>query len=144
MNWGKGLAMVMLAFIGMLSYFLVRAAQNPEPLITEHYYEQELGYQERINARSRALSLGDPVRIDAQREHVAVTFPSQVANARVGGVLALIRTNDPSDDRTVTITSAEGGQFNGAVDLRPGRYMAQLEWHADDVTYYTEEQLLVQ
>ena len=29
--------MALIAFAGMMAYFVVRAAQNPEPLITERY-----------------------------------------------------------------------------------------------------------
>ncbi|MBK7086384.1 MAG: FixH family protein [Flavobacteriales bacterium] len=77
MNWGKGLAIAMIAFAGMLAYFLVLAAQNPEPLIAEDYYEQELKYQDRIDAGSRTLALSGRC-IAATREVLTVGFPPEV------------------------------------------------------------------
>lgn len=135
--------MALIAFAGMMAYFVVRAAQDPEPLITEHYYEQELVFQERIDAHTRTLSLAEPVLITAARDHVGVTFPRDVRDRRIAGELVLLRANDAKEDRTVGIGEVRDGVFAAAVDLRPGRYIAQLEWRADTVAYYSEEQLIV-
>lgn len=144
MNWGKGIALTLVVFVGMMAYFLVRAAQNPEPLVTEHYYEQELTFQDRIDATQRAMALPERVRIQAERDHISIHFPAQVAGSTVQGELALIRTNDPTADRTVRMTNVPAGHFERTIQLLPGRYMAQLEWQAGETTYYTEEQLSVQ
>ena len=143
MNWGKGLALVMIAFAGMMAYFVTLAARNPEPLITERYYEQELGFQDRIDARSRTLGLGADVRLEATRDRLRASFPDGVKDRMLTGSLLLLRANDARDDHEVPITSAPGGIFEAEVALRPGRYIAQLEWSADGVTYYSEEQLIV-
>lgn len=143
MNWGKGLALTMMAFAGMMAYFLVRAAQNPEPLITEKYYEQELKYQGRIDAGSRALALSGAVRMDASRTGVTIVFPEEVKQRALSGSLLLLRANDESDDRSIVIPSAPDGRFEEAIPLRSGRYIAQLEWSADTVKYYSETQLMV-
>lgn len=135
--------MALIAFAGMMAYFVVRAAQNPEPLITERYYEQELLFQGRIDARTRTLALAEPVRITATKDQVRVTFPMDVRDRHVAGELELLRANDAQEDRTVGIDDVRDGAFAVAVHLRPGRYIAQLEWRADTVTYYSEEQLIV-
>lgn len=135
--------MALIAFAGMMAYFVVRAAQNPEPLITERYYEQELLFQARIDARTRTLGLAEPVGITATRDQVRVTFPMDVRDRHVAGELVLLRANDAQEDRTVGIDDVRDGVFAAPVDLRPGRYIAQLEWRADTVTYYSEEQLIV-
>ncbi len=143
MNWGKGLALAMIAFAGMMAYFLVRAAQNPEPLITEHYYEQELKFQQRIEDESRTLALAEKVRMNATRGRITVTFPEEVKGRVLRGDLSLLRADVDGEDRSVVINSATDGRFEEAVNLRPGRYIAQLEWLADSVRYYSEEQLIV-
>ena len=143
MNWGKGLALVMIAFAGMMAYFLVRAAQNPEPLIAENYYAQELRFQERIDASSRAMALSGAVRMDATRDGVTVTFPEEVKDKALAGTLLLLHAQETNDDRSVVIHAATGGRFEEAIALRRGRYLAQLEWAADSMKYYSEAQLIV-
>lgn len=143
MNWGKGLALAMIAFAGMLAYFLVLAAQNPEPLIAENYYAQELRYQDRIDASSRALALSDAVQMEATRERVTVTFPEEVKDKSLSGELSLLHARENADDRSMVIHSAPNGRYEVAINLRPGRYLAQLEWKVDTMKYYSEEQLVV-
>jgi nitrogen fixation protein FixH len=143
MNWGKGLALAMVAFAGMMAYFLVRAARSPEPLIAENYYEQELGFQDRIDATSRTLALSGTVRFDAARDRISVAFPEEVMAREILGTLRLLHANDTHDDHSVVIPAAPEGRFEEVIDLRPGRYIAQLEWSADGITYYSEAQLLV-
>ncbi len=143
MNWGKGLALVMIAFAGMLAYFLVLASQNTEPLIAEDYYEQELKYQDRIDAGTRTLALSNEVRFTATRDRISLMFPDQVKDRAISGELILLRADVAGEDRSVVIMNATGGGFTEAITLRPGRYIAQMEWRADTVTYYSEEQLIV-
>ncbi len=37
MNWGKGLALTLAVFAGLMAWFVVMALRNPEPLVTEQY-----------------------------------------------------------------------------------------------------------
>jgi len=134
----------MIAFAGMMAYFLVLAAQNPEPLISENYYEQELTYQDRIDAGSRTLALSGNVHFNATRERITVEFPPQVKDDPISGTLLLLRADVAGEDLSVVINSAPGGSYAEAITLRPGRYIAQLEWRADSTTYYSEEQIIVQ
>lgn len=143
MNWGKGLALAMIAFTGMLGYFLVLAAQNPEPLIADDYYVQELRYQERIDASSRALALSSAVRIDATRDRITLTFPDDVREKNITGTLTLLHAQDPAADRTLVIRNAVAAHLQEPIALRTGRYIAQLDWMADTVTYRSEAHLMV-
>ena len=133
----------MIAFAGMLAYFLVLAARNPEPLVSENYYSQELRFQERIDASSRALALSGSVRMDATRDRVTVIFPEEVKDKPLTAELSLLHIQESNEDHSVVINTAPGGRYEEAITLRPGRYLAQLEWQADTVKYYSETQLIV-
>jgi hypothetical protein len=144
MNWGKGLALVLVAFAGLMAWFIVMSARNPEPLVTEHYYEQELKYQQRINNTERANALSTAVIMRPMRYGVLLTFPAEIRSSGIAGVLTLLRPNDPKGDRTINITPDSTGRFLAlAPGLTSGRYNAQLEWTANGTTYYTEEKLVV-
>lgn len=144
MNWGKGILLVLIAFVGLMTWFLVMAARNPEPLVTEAYYEQELAYQSRIDETERAHALTAPVAIVVQDHRIQLRFPEELRGSTITGVLTLRRPNDPKADRSVTIASAVGAVFSTEqLDLRRGRYDALLSWAAGGIQYYTEEKLVV-
>jgi hypothetical protein len=133
----------MIAFAGMMAYFLVRASQNPEPLITEKYYEQELVYQARINATEHASLLG-ALAMRADRKSVTLTLPAVPGTPKATGHLKLIRTNEPSMDRDVEVAQpADGGSIAYPVDMVTGQYIAQLEWSVNGQPCYSEQRLIV-
>ena len=143
MNWGKGLAIALTAFAGMMTYFMVRGAQSPEPLIAENYYEQELAYQDRIDATHRADVLSAAVTIAADRTQVQVGFPAEMHGKAITGTLALIRMNNVAADRKVALNGTATERMQAKVDLVPGVYIAQLTWTMDSVEYFREERLFV-
>ena len=144
MNWGKGLALSLIGFAAMMAAFGIASARRTETLVTERYYEQELKYQDRIDASARAHALGG-ASIDLTCDAVLIRFPEAMRRRSITGELLLQRPNDPGADRTIAIGHAEEGLFSASgLALTPGRYNAQLQWSADGVAYYTEDKLVVQ
>lgn len=143
MNWGKGLALAMACFIGMMAFFFVKAAQSPQPLVTEDYYAEELAYQARIDATGRANALEAPVNIQAERTAITVEFPASVRESGITGTLHLLRMDDEALDQQLAVMAGADGRFTAATTLVTGPYRAQLEWTANGRSYYTETQLVV-
>ena len=144
MNWGKGLALALITFAGLMAWFVVMSMRDPEPLVTEQYYEQELKYQHRINNTERANALSANVTIEPIAQGVRLTFPPETRKGSITGVLTLLRPNDPLADRQVIVAADTTGVFHAiAPGMVAGRYNALLEWTANGVAYYTEEKLVV-
>jgi len=145
MNWGKGITLALIAFAGMMVYFLIRAAGSPTPLVTEKYYEQELKYQQRINNTNRANELSAEVVMQISAKRIRLEFPKEIDPGTITGELTLLRPNDPTLDRSMSVTASADGVFEVEGDLlATGRYNALLEWQADGNTYYTEQRIVVQ
>lgn len=143
MNWGKGLALALLAFAGMMAWFVMKAIQNPVPLVTEDYYGAELKFQERIDQSARSAALSAPVTMDLQRGRIDLRFPPELEGERITGTLTLLRLNDPSADRQLSIATDSARFTSTDVVLVAGRYNASLEWEWDGVKYFTEDKAYV-
>ena len=144
MNWGKALTLAMIAFAGMMTWFVIKASQNPMPLVTEDYYGAELKFQGRIDEAARARELSAPVAISLTRGSVQLDLPAEMRGRSVSGSLTLLRPNDPRADLTIALHATDAGRFMlSDARLLPGRYNALLEWQADGITYYTEEKVYV-
>lgn len=145
MNWGKGIALSLIAFAGMMATFMVIASQHVESLVTDEYYAEELKYQERIDAQARARSLSAPVAILVKGDEVELRFPAELKGKSVTGTLNLLRPNDARGDRRVAVRMDADGLFRSpALQLLPGRYDASIDWQADGVSYHSSDKLVVQ
>ena len=144
MNWGKGLALAMVAFAGMMAWFAIKASRHPSPLVTEDYYSAELRFQGRIDEAARAKALSAPIQFNLTRGSVHLDLPAEMQGRVVTGTLTLLRPNDPRADRTIQLPGTSTGQVDVVgMDLLPGRYNASLEWQAGNVTYFTEDKVYV-
>lgn len=143
MNWGKALALALIAFAGMMTWFAVMASRHPEPLVTDNYYAEELHFQTRIEETQRARSLSAPVMIDPQRNGVQVVFPDELHGRHITGTLTLLRPNGPSADRSMRVGTDSARWGTTEITLLPGRYNATLLWKADGVSYSSEQKLHV-
>ncbi|HPF90324.1 MAG: FixH family protein [Flavobacteriales bacterium] len=143
MNWGKGIALALTAFAVMMGWFLVKASQNPEPLVTEDYYAEELRFQQRIDGMVRAQKLSAPVAMTFERGRVVLRFPHEMEGEHLTGNLQLIRPNAPMADRSIPFRTDRVELVLNEVELLPGRYNAALTWTARGEELFTEEKVFV-
>lgn len=143
MNWGKGLALSLIAFAAMMAAFGIASARRTEQLVTEEYYAEELRYQQRIDAQERARALSAPVLMRIAGDRMELRFPPELAGKRITGTLTLLRPNDARADRKLEVAADSAGVFVSApLRLWPGRYDASLEWFVDGLAHHTAEKLL--
>lgn len=143
MNWGKGLMLTMAAFAGLMTWLVVRSIQAPEPLVAEDYYEQELRYQQRIDALTRANALGEPVRAELLTDGLRLQFPHVQHGQAIQGHVLLLRPNDPNGDRAFTLRADTAGRFDTtALRLTRGRYDLAVDWSVNGLPYRYEQHTL--
>ncbi|HMN06906.1 MAG TPA: FixH family protein [Flavobacteriales bacterium] len=143
MNWGKGLALALFAFAALMTWFVIKASQNPEPLVTEDYYGAELKFQERIDEKARAAALSAPVDMQVGRTSISLRFPEEMEGRLVTATLTLLRPNNPKADLQLPLSTDSARFILTDMDLVPGRYNATLEWEADGVVYLSQDKVYV-
>ncbi len=142
MNWGKGLALAMIAFALLMAWFVYKASQHTEPLVTENYYAAELKYQERIDEMARAKRLSAPVHMSFGRDGVDLQFPPEFNGRRITGKLELLRPNNPLGDRELAV-STDSASVHLPTDLMAGRYNASLQWEVEGITYFSSDKAYI-
>lgn len=143
MNWGRAVALALFAFACMMAWFMVKAAQNPEPLVTEDYYGEELRYQSRMDETTRAHALSAPVHMDCTRSVITLLFPAELNGSRISGTVSLLRPNAPAADLSVPFSLDSTTLRLPGLSLLPGRYNVALSWTVDGAVYFTEEKVFV-
>lgn len=134
-HWGQGIAIFIGLFIVALIAFVMFTLRHPTDLVTADYYDQGVGYQDRIDSTRRAAQLGKPDLISQDQRTVVVRLPHSDAKGRIH----LYRPSDKSLDRDIPLAvDAAGVQVVDLADARSGLWRASVEWAAGGVTYYAE------
>ncbi len=123
MNWGKGLALSLIAFAAMMAAFGIASARRSEALVTEEYYEEELRFQDRIDAQDRAHALSAeqalPLRQRAIRESL------EALSEDLGAVQRYWREVDAADRVAPAIAMAAARAFAAAGDCREAQRVVE-------------------
>ena len=56
-NWGTGIAITLVLFIGLMSFMVFKSTQQRFDLVSENYYEEELNYQEVIDQKRNSSNV---------------------------------------------------------------------------------------
>jgi len=139
MNWGYKLLCAFIVFIGGMGYMVYRSMSTEFQLVEKEYYKKELSYQGVIDAKRKASELSAPVQVTSLNAEVTIQMPTEMAGQSVSGSAWFYCANDVSKDRHFDLSVDDNGrQVFAAGQLRPGKYLAKLEWTAANQSYYAE------
>ena len=141
-NWGTGILITIILFFLAVIGFFIFSSNLDINLVEENYYEKELVYQERIDRINNTRKLGENIRINLENNQLIVIFPKFFTGKAVEGHVWFYRPSDPAKDFTVPLQLNDSAvQAIDASGLEPGRYKIKIDWKAEGVGYYFEEEI---
>ncbi len=139
MDWGKGILLTIVAFVGfIMTLVVISVRQDDIHLVTENYYEKEIKYQDQIDRESASAGLDREVlEFDAQNKSILLDLP-----VGAKGSLQLFRPSDARLDQEVELNITEAGKTSVPLDqLQAGYWRVQLTWVEDGVEFYQEKKI---
>ncbi|MGC4128795.1 MAG: FixH family protein [Bergeyella sp.] len=137
LNWGHGVVIALGAFIlfilGMI--FLFPNGQKNSELITTNYYEEELRYQDVIDAKKLAVSLTEKPAVKINPDGILITFPQDINNGNSKFRFYLYRSDDQNLDIKKEFELQGNSTLIPANVLTKGGYILKLNWTKDKQTY---------
>jgi len=135
-NWGWGLFLAMVLFMGMVGYFLVRAINHNQPMAVENAYQSELTTD--ANKRSRAAvqaAGGVDVTWIGQHKTLRLSLPATLA-ANATGTLTLAHNANDAWDVALPFQANEAGVVSVAVtDYHAGQHLLSVTWTHGSESY---------
>ncbi len=142
-TWAIGTTTFILVFIVTLVFFGVRTARVPFDLVAPDYYEQEIAYQDRIDAIARTDKLEEQPAVEATPTDVVLSMPESLASKLTAGNFVLYRPSDAAHDVSVPIEPGTTEVKIDITDKPKGNWKARVHWEMDGLIYYRESSLLL-
>lgn len=139
MDWGKGILLTIVAFVGfIMTLVVISVRQDDIHLVTENYYEKEINYQQQIEREKSTSTLDREVLLfDAQSKSMLLDLPLGAK-----GSLQLFRPSDARLDREVQLEITSEGKMKVPLeDLKSGYWRFQLTWTENGMDYYEEKKI---
>ncbi|EAR02360.1 FixH family protein [Maribacter sp. HTCC2170] len=130
-NWGTGIVLAFIAFIGFILFFVVKMSIDTKAnhdLVTEEYYKEELAYQKEIDAENNAKKLSSNLKIQKSLGGLMVQFPDNINPEKIKGKVSLYRPSNKHLDFDLPISLSNSHLLIPDKRLLDGRWDIKIEW----------------
>jgi hypothetical protein len=144
-HWGLGIGVVYGLFAIATTGFVMFAMTKPVELVSNDYYSRSLAYDQRLAAMHHARELGDALRVFhvGDDEALIVVLPREQASS-ASGTLTLYRPSKVAADHVVALAIDHAGlQHLSLRGLAAGHWVLKMDWEAQGIRYYREENVVV-
>lgn len=111
-------------------------------LVTEKYYQQELEFQNKLDATKNAKALKDNIKIEKVTEGIKVYFPTDFNPKDIKGKVFLYRPSDKQLDFEMPISISETYLLVPEKRLLGGRWNITVSWNYKNKDYLFQKELV--
>lgn len=140
MNWGHKITILYLGFVALILTLVFMASSQKVDLVSADYYDQEIKFQDKINATGNAQKLNAPINFEAKNKTLEIIYPKELLEKNIKGEVKLYRPSDASLDYKTSINmNTDGKQNIESPAFKRGLYKMQINWTMNNKNYYFEE-----
>ena len=141
MNWGHKLTLGIVAFMGFIIFLVVSTSLVSTDLVTDDYYEQELKYQDRIDAEENTAGLNGEFVVSSSGDMITIQLPSDFYNLEVIGSAHFYRPDNADLDRLFKLRRNSLELSVPKSKFKSGTYVLKISCEVDGKDYYHSEEL---
>ncbi|WP_439128608.1 FixH family protein [Polaribacter sp.] len=144
-NWGTGIVVAIIAFMGFIMYFVITMSTDnsySHDLVTEKYYQKELGFQDEIDAEKNASSLKEKIKIERIVKDLKITFPNNFTPNKIQGKVFLYRPSNKQLDFEIPISTSKPYLLVPEKRLLDGRWNINIVFKYNNKNYLVKKEII--
>jgi hypothetical protein len=142
-SWGTKIAVLYIGFVLLIGTMVFMCMRQKIDLVSDDYYEKELAFQSKINEMNNANALPEKISHVINDDGINLQFPAQFKDQPVKGNVYLFRPSDASKDFRTPILLENLELKIPSQRLTKGMYKMQISWSANNISYFTEEVIVI-
>ena len=142
-NWGTGITVFIIAFMGHILFLVFNTTRVQADLQAEDYYEQEIHYQNRVEAISNSANLKSQFLLSQTENYVLLKYPVELQKSQLKGQIQFFKPDNATLDKTFTIEASIQQQLINKKDLIEGMYVVKVNGTSSGLPYYFEESIYI-
>ncbi len=144
-NWGHGIAVALALFIAFILFMILvfPNGQNNSELVSQDYYQDELNYQQVIDAKNNADKLTEKLQYLQTPEGIKIVFPALGIPDEKKVEFELFRTDDSNLDVKKELTlNSENAILIPAKVISKGSYTLKIKWQQNKKPFQLDYDVL--
>lgn len=144
-NWGTGIVIALVVMIGGMIFLVSIAIRQDYDLVDNDYYQKSVNYQQHIEEVKNTEALSEKIRLEQTDDSIRLTFPKLSAISDYSGNIHFYSPVEEKRDETIKLNLTDNySQSIALKSLKSGRYTVKIDWSANKVSYYQEEEIVLQ
>ena len=144
LNWGHGIVATIVAFVLMMSFMVYKAVGESFDLVSPDYYAQEIAYQGKIDKLNGSAKLTEKIQVSTEGGKVKLVFPAVFAGQVISGTANFFCPSNATRDFNIPLNlDTSLVQIISDTKLTSGYYKIQIDWAANQTTYFQEQNLIM-
>lgn len=143
-NWGTGIVMAIIAFIGFIMYFVVTMSIDQaysHDLVTEEYYKTELIFQQQLDKEKNSLNLEENIDIEKTIDGLVISFPETLDPSKIKGTMFLYRPSNKRLDNEIPLSLSSNQLLVPDSSLVGGRWNIIIDWSYETESYFYKKDI---
>jgi len=144
-NWGTGIVIALVVMIGGMIYLVSIAVRQDYDLVDNDYYQKSVNYQQHIEEVKNTEALPEKIRLEQTEDSIRLTFPKLSAISDYSGSIHFYSPVEEKRDETIKLKLTDNySQSIALKSMKSGRYTVKIDWSVNKVSYYQEEEIVLQ
>ncbi|MEN9443940.1 MAG: hypothetical protein RIS47_830 [Bacteroidota bacterium] len=144
-NWGWGIAIFLIIFMISMLGFVYFSFQQPVNLVEKDYYPKGLDYDQEIQKKKDSRAFESRVKIAYESGVLQIQLPDTLLSDSLTGKVLLYKPEDSHLDKEFELKpDSLGNQQIKLSSEMKGRYTVKLDFQSSKLTYYFENNILIQ
>lgn len=135
-TWENGVVFALVGFIIFILSLIYKyqSSSNPFDLVTEKYYEEELLYQDEIDAYNRTNLLDSIPMYSISEKGILVQFPKKIIYTEIE-ILLRHPSKKSSDIKSQLLIDSQWNFLIPSKFLEPSLYSMKIKWKDKNLNY---------
>lgn len=140
-SWGTGVAVLYIGFVMLIGSLVWASMHQSFDLVSKDYYQEELAYQNVIEAGKNQSMLSAPISVNVAGEDVVLLFPDEFRSSVIIGNVHFYSKVNAAWDKQYPINSIDNSFTISKKELHNTVYQVKINWVAAGKSYYQETSL---
>lgn len=137
-NWGAKIAILYLGFVSLIVTLVVLSSMKKLDLVTADYYQQELQFQQKLDAAKNMTELKEPIQLERSSGALLLHFPASFSGAMKNISIQFYAPSSSAKDYRIDLKTTENEVRIPQEKLANVPYKVRVNWMADGKAYYQE------
>ena len=138
-NIGLSITIAISVFICFIMYLVINSYNLHFDLYSTNYYEQEINYQDKIDAKWNMEQLKESINISIENNNIIIVFPISLVKQKIGGSICFYKPDNSDLDKEFDIDLNGNIQNININDLSEGLYKININLYTADKRYNYEK-----